>query len=119
MLYTKPARHSHKNTSMDVLVEIPEHIVEAAPDPQALAEEVVSALNCCRKYKKGMLTIHMDADLEEYVAIKIKGQARAFKALQALNQWMDVEDAFELLGNLSGLPRSCRTIEGLDIFGRL
>jgi hypothetical protein len=76
MLYTKPARHSHKNTSMDVLVEIPEHIVEAAPDPRALAEEVVSALNCCRKYKKGMLTIHMDADLKEYVAIKIKGQAR-------------------------------------------
>jgi len=115
-LYVKPARYSHENTSMDVLVEIPEDIVEQASNQQSLAEEVVSALNCCRKYSKGMLTIHVDSDLEECVAIKIKGEARVFNALQALNQWMTVDQAFDLLSRLSGMPISLRAIEGRNLF---
>lgn len=118
MFYRKPARYSHKNTSLHVLVEIPIHLLPDHPrQRQAMAEEVVSALNCCRKYSKGMLTIHVDGDLEECVAIKYRGKVHTFKALQALNQWMSVDDAFDLLASMSGMPISCRTIEGRDIFG--
>ena len=114
MLYKKPAHYSHANTSMEVLAEIPEHIVEntSTYGQQMLAEEVVSALNCCRKYsKKGMLVMHVDADLDQCVAIKIQGEVRTFKALQSLNQWMQADDAFALLSKLSGMPISCKAIE--------
>jgi hypothetical protein len=48
------------------------------------------------------------------VAIKIKGQARVFKALQAMNKWLDVEDVFSLLGSVSGLPQACSAIQYLE-----
>lgn len=116
MIYTKPARHSHKNTSMDVLVEVPQDILDEVPSgmEQVFAEELVSALNCCRKYRKGLLVVHMDADLQETVCIKYKGEVRTFKALQAMNKWLNVDAVFALLGDMSGLPRACRTIEYLE-----
>jgi len=116
MLYTKPARYSHKNTSLDVLMDVPDHILDtiSISMQQVFAEELVSALNCCRKYRKGMLVVHMDTDLEEHVCIKYKGEVRTFNALQAMSKWLDVEDVFALLGDMSGLPRSCRAIEYLD-----
>ena len=115
-IYRKPSRYSHNQTSMHVLCEIPEHIVEQYENPSALAESVVSALNCCRKYSKGLLTIGVDSDLEECVAIKYQGQVRAYKALQALNLWMSVDEAFSLLADLSGMPVSLRAIEAMQAF---
>ena len=116
MLYIKPARSSHKNTSMDVLVEVPQDILGEIPEgmEQVFAEELVSALNCCRKYRKGMLVVHFDANLEEHVCIKYKGAVRTFKALQAMNKWLDVDAVFALLGDMSGLPRACHSIEYLN-----
>jgi hypothetical protein len=119
MFYRKPARYSHKNTSLHVLMEIPDHVVASASNQQALAEEVVSALNCCRKYSKGVLVIHVDGDLNHCVAIKYKGEVKIFKAMQALEQWMNVDEAFGLLSSMSGMPVSCKAIDthrNMDVF---
>jgi hypothetical protein len=101
---------------MDVLTSVPDHILNQidAQMQQVFAEELVSALNCCRKYRKGMLVVHMDSNLEEQVCIKLRGRVRNYKALQALHQWLDINDVFELLSNMSGLPYACKSIEYLE-----
>jgi len=98
---------------MDVLIEVPERVLDEVPEgmEQVFAEELVSALNCCRKYRRGTLVVAPDSNLGMCVAIRLKGKARVFRALQAMNKWLDVEDIFELLGSMSGLPRACSAIQ--------
>ncbi len=117
-LYTKPARGNVPFNSMDVLSVIPESILNQwKPQNYAsLAEAAVNALNCCRKYSKGMLTVHLDSDLNECVAITYKGKVRVYTALSALTLWMGIDDAFEFLSSVAGIPVSLRAIEGRDLF---
>ena len=117
-LYTKPARGVVRFNSMDVLSVLPEHIIDQW-EPQnyaALAEAAQNALNCCRKYRKGVLTVHVDSDLEETVAIKYKGTVRYFRALSTLTLWMTVDDAFDFLSSVAGIPVSVKTIEARNAF---
>lgn len=117
MIYTKPARGKQKYNSMDVLMCIPEHVTSEWQGAEAeLADAAVSALNCCRKYSKGILTMHLNADLTESIAIKYKDRARLFDALQALTLWMTVDDAWDFLSSHAGIPVSLRTWEAQVMF---
>ena len=117
MIYIKPARGKQPFNSMEVLTHIPEHVTSEWQGAEAeLADAAVAALNCCRKYGKGILTMHLNADMTESIAIKYKGRARMFDALQALTLWMTVDDAWGFLSSHAGIPVSLRTWEAQVMF---